>query len=648
MRRLLKNESHTRKGGNMKLENGLVRFDFDPETGSIRQIADSATGVRYLNDPRGNRLAKLIVPTPEHNSMPLFSHEAGRPGMDRSSDGLEIEFPELKTHGRKTGVFLSVRVRLPEGSSEAFFSASIRNESPYRVMEMWFPWIGGRTCRPGRTSDVITTSKRTYPDIYARLSDGGKGTHSFGHHHMRLGEDPIHQLPMMDLSDHKGGLSYIKYERRPSPHILVFENALFTREEPCLTWTWATGAFVEPGRAWTSCEFGVGVHQGDWHETADRLRGWMLGWWKPCDTPRAVREKIGLLHVHAHGFSGEQYHEFSELPAIARDARTYGVRDLMIWDNTASIYYRPDRGDFWRMPPGRAAELKQALADVRRLGCSVTSFVNWRLAAEYNETWKTLKPLVQEGVFGVGLFGFPCGTMDGGWYNDPGYEMGSHAVCCGADGYLPYARKVLRRTLDLGFDVVSLDQASEWNYCLSRRHGHASPWEAWDRTYEWFSDVTRAVRKRSPAAYTIAEIPDLYNTQHIDVWWNWGWRRSEWASAPVFRYIMPSMIPCWCIDENQRDVIAAAFATGSFMAIATRDMTGRLSDDPELAAQLGRLARLRKETAPFVSHGRFLDNRGLKIRGGTGYVYESPGGLAVALANEKPVKAGLQVKLEKL
>jgi len=28
----------------MKLENGLVRFDFDPETGSIRQIADSATG----------------------------------------------------------------------------------------------------------------------------------------------------------------------------------------------------------------------------------------------------------------------------------------------------------------------------------------------------------------------------------------------------------------------------------------------------------------------------------------------------------------------------------------------------------------------------------------------------------------------------
>jgi len=88
----------------------------------------------------------------------------------------------LKSHGRKTGVFLSVRVRLPEGSSEAFFSASIRNGKPLPGHGDVVPWIGGRTCRPGRTSDVITTSKRTYPDIYARLSDGGKATHSFGHH----------------------------------------------------------------------------------------------------------------------------------------------------------------------------------------------------------------------------------------------------------------------------------------------------------------------------------------------------------------------------------------------------------------------------------------------------------------------------------
>jgi hypothetical protein len=629
----------------MKLTNGIVSIEFDENTGSVKQISDIKTGKRYLNEPRGYRLAKLIVPTPEHMSRPLFSHEAGRPVMTRHGDAIEIAFPELRDHGAAAGVFLTVRVRLPAGSPEAFFSAQIRNESPYRVHEMWFPWLGGRRGKPGSTWDVITTSKFTERDMYSKLFQAGGSTHTFGHHHLRVAYDPLHLLPMMDLSDDTGGLSYIKYDQRPSPHILIFENPLFEREDACLTWAWVTGVFVEPGQAWTSCEFGVGVHQGDWHATADRFRQWLQGWWKPCDTPPALREKIGLLHIHTHGFAGERYHEFEELPAIARDALKYDVSDLMIWDNTASVYLRPDRGGFWQMPPARQEELKQALADVLQLGCSTTAFVNWRLLVEYNQTWEKLKPLVQESLFGVGLFGFACGSIDGGWYNDPGYEMGSHAVCCGADGYLPYARQVLEKTFDLGFDVISVDQASEWNYCLSREHGHASPWEAWARTYDWYAEVTRATRTRQPTSYTIAELPDLYNTQHIDVWWNWMWREAAWANAAVFRYVLPSMIPGWCIDENQRGAIAEAFAVGSFLAVAARDMTGRLSDAPELAAQVKRLAQLRKATAPFVSHGRFRDNQGLTVEGGKGYLYTSSGGLAITLANGLPKKTSLEVTL---
>ena len=620
----------------VRLSNGILALDFDGNTGSVRQITDLATGRRHLNDPRGQRLAKLIVPTPEHVSRPLYSHEAGPPAMTRTADGVTISFPELLDNGSGTGIFLTVRVRLPEGASEALFSAEIRNESPYRVHEMWFPWLGGRRGRPGKTCDTITTSLCTVHDIHSRLAATGKSTHTFGHHHLRMSLGPVHLLPMMDYSDGGGGISYIKYEQRPSPHALVFESPLYERAEPCVTWAWATGVFVEPGQTWTSCEFGVGVHQGDWHDTADRLRAWLDGWWKPCDTPPAVREKIGLLHIHTHGFSGERYHEFSELPAIARDAMRYGVRDLMIWDNTASVYYRPDRGDFWEMAPKRKRELKLALAEVKRLGTAVSAFVNWRLAAEYNSTWEQLKPLVQESLFGIPLFGFPCGTMDGGRYNDPGYEMGSHAVCCGADGYRPYANRVLKRTFDLGFDAIAVDQAAEWNYCLSTEHGHASPWAAWERTYAWYSEVTWATRRRDANAYTIAELPDLYNTQEIDLWWNWNWREGSGANAAVFRYVLPSMIPCWCVDENQRDAIADGFAAGSFLAIATRDMTGLLSDVPELAAQVARLATLRQATAPFVSHGQFRDNTGLRVKGACGYVYTSERGLAVALASSSP------------
>jgi hypothetical protein len=81
------------------------------------------------------------------------------------------------------------------------------------------------------------------------------------------------------------------------------------------------------------------------------------------------------------------------------------------------------------------------------------------------------------------------------------------------------------------------------------------------------------------------------------------------------------------------------------MAIATRDMTGLLSDAPELAAQVARLAALRRETAASSVHGRFLDTRGLRVEGGRGFVYASDAGTAVTLANPLPEEATVSVGL---
>jgi len=141
------------------------------------------------------------------------------------------------------------------------------------------------------------------------------------------------------------------------------------------------------------------------------------------------------------------------------------------------------------------------------------------------------------------------------------------------------------------------------------------------------------VRRRNPGSYTVAELPDLYNTQHLDFWWGWGWRYRDLIRPEVFRYVLPDVTPAWCIDENQCDVVAEAFMYGSLLAVATRDMTGRLSDAPDLAEQIARLGRLRRRTAPFVCHARFVDNRGLEVVGGKGAAYVSEHGLGVVLAN---------------
>ena len=632
----------------MKLANGLLELEFDDRTGSLCQIRNLRRRGGFLADSRGFRLVKMILFTPEQVSRILLSNEAGRPRMVKRGDVLVITFPEFRYRGNPAGVFATVIVRLPEGSREAFFSIEVENHSPHRVLEVWFPVVGGRPARRGDGSDKVTLSYgRGYAgastaNLYDQFGGGVMSTHSFSRHHQRVKFGP---MPLMDLQGAEGGLSYIQYEKKPVLTKLVFENHTPGIDDFCVSWAWARYPGIGPGDSWRSCEYGIGVHEGDWHVTADRLKAFVDTWWRPSGMAPSIRERIGMFHVQTHGFSGERFNEFSGLPAIARDSMKYGVRDLSIWDYTASIYYRPDTGGYWEMPARRLAELRRTLAALSKMGCRTNACVNWRLMAARNRMWKQLRSEVQQGVFGQGMYGFACGSMDGAQYMDESYEQGSYSLCQASPGFRRFARGLVEKTLDLGFSDLFIDQGVEQTNCYAANHGHRTPEEAIENAFVWIRDALRRVRARDPEAYVVAEVPELWNTQWADLWWCWGYRDGGWARPEMFRYILPQMVPLWPIDENQRDVIAEAFATGSLMAIATRDMTGRLSDAPELAQQVKRLAALRRATAPFVSHGTFRDDRGLQVEGGKGFVFTSGRGLAVTLANGRPKPVRLKVRL---
>lgn len=625
----------------MKLSNGLIKFDFDDATGSLCQIRDLKTGKEYLQDPRGYRLVKLIAPTAEYSTRPLYSHLAGAPRMQKKGDTLTISFPQVNDGGKATGISMRVKVRLPSGSPEAIFTLELRNDGPDMAQEVWFPWVGGHKIKSGDKLEKITAGRfqlSNFPGSFPTMR-----THTFGRHHQRLGFAGVCLLPMMDMSGPDGGLSYIRYENKPGYNALVFENESNDYVNACMSWAWASRPFLKTGQSWTSAEFGVGVHQGDWHATADRLRRYMEKWWKPSGMHPSLREKIGLYHVQFRGFNGEHYNEFEALPDMARDCLKYGVSDICMWDVAAQVYLRPDRGGFWEMAPERLTALKRALAECRELGCLVGPWVNFRLITEYTRIWKELEPYAVQSVYGKPIMdNWPC-SMNHAVYQNALIEQAGHCLCQGSDGFRKFAFDLVERTMGLGFATLYIDQAAEWNSCMAKNHGHKTPDEAIVKTYAWFGEATRRVRELCQESYTVGELPDLYNTQSIDLWWDWGWRNT---GSNVFRYLIPETMACWCIDENERDVLSKAFAMGHFLAIATRDMTGRLSDEPTLARHIARLAKLRKATAPFVSHGRFLDNRGLSVENEDAYVFSSDAGLAVTMANGSATRKMLKVTLK--
>lgn len=624
----------------MDLENGLVNLRFDDSTGSLRAIRDLKTGKEWLQDPRGFRLAKLVVPTPDYHTRPLYSHLAGTPRLQKSGDTLTIDFPPFQDHGVATGVRVRATVRLPAGSPEALFTLEIENDGPGVVQEVWFPWVAGFALKSGALQETLTLSQnldlgRRFPTLR---------THTFGSHHQRLGLSNVSLLPMVDLSGPRGGLSYIRYEDKPCYNALVFENLAGGYVDQCLSWAWASRPFAKTGQRWSSATFGIGVHRGDWHVTADRLRSFMQPWWKPSGMPPALREKIGLYHVQFRGFNGEPYNSFEALPEMASDCRRYGVEDICMWDVAAQVYLRPDDGGFWEMPPERLEALKRALAETGRSGSVVGPWVNFRLITEHARLWRQMEPYAVRSVFGKAIAdNWPC-SMNHAIYQNPLIEQSGHCLCQASEGFRTFAFDLVDRTMGLGFTSLFIDQAAEWNSCMAENHGHRTPEEAFTKSYAWTAEATARVRRLVPGAYTVAEICDLYNAQAIDLWWHWGWR--DHFRSDVFRYLIPEMLVCWCIDENERDVLSKAFAMGHLMAIATRDMTGRLSDAPELAEQVARLAQLRKATAPYVSHGRFLDRHGLEAENGEAYLFASDVGLAVTLANGRRTRRTIRVALE--
>jgi hypothetical protein len=156
------------------------------------------------------------------------------------------------------------------------------------------------------------------------------------------------------------------------------------------------------------------------------------------------------------------------------------------------------------------------------------------------------------------------------------------------------------------------------------------------------AEVRARVSARSQDGYLIGQAAGIFNTGVLDLWT--GWETRDFMTE-VGRYVLPGSLRGWVINEHERDVIAKAFAQGHLLALNTHQMNGLLSDAPELAAHVARLARLRRETAAYVAEGTFRDNRGITVEGGEGYAYVSEAGLAVSLANPEKRVSSVRVTL---
>ena len=625
----------------MELNNGIVRFTFDDNTGSVAQITDLSNGFDYLKDPSGNRLFNLIAPTKKHRCREVRPDKVDKPDVQIANDSLTLKYSDMVVDGDPTGITATVTVSLPAGSQEARFNLQIENNGPYRIHEVHFPWIGGWTEFGGTGVDKVTVS-HWQDDPHTIFPT--HHTHTWGRWNKRKLYAGCFFIPFMDLSGDGQGLSYCVYNKSPRISGILLDDLSPDYENTCLSWAHVAQPYIKPSEIWTSPEVGVGIHHGDWHDTIDRYREFLAPWWQAPNTPARLKETIGYYSIQTTGFMGELCNDWDDIPDIARDCQKYGIDDLCIWDMYAQTYLRPDDGGAWEITPEYEAKMRSALAEINNMGINTSTCVNYRLITRLCKQFPELESEVQKSMYGyqIAWDSYPCSYAHSQW-RIPALESGGVPLCQCSPKFHKFAMDLSRQTMDFGFTSLFIDQVFEMFPCFDESHGHKTADDTLELTYNWIKDAAQMVRDRNPEAYVIGEQPEIYNTQVVDIWWDWGKRDTK---SEMIRYLLPESLQMWCIDEHERDVVSKAFASGHILALMTKELTGKLSDFPELAAQVARLSQLKKDTMQYVTYGRFMDNRGLFCEGAIGYTYTSDAGIAVALANSKPHEVTVKVVLD--
>jgi hypothetical protein len=123
---------------------------------------------------------------------------------------------------------------------------------------------------------------------------------------------------------------------------------------------------------------------------------------------------------------------------------------------------------------------------------------------------------------------------------------------------------------------------------------------------------------------------ELLSSQVLDAGWVW----VPPSNPEVFRYTLP-----WAGAATAVDVDSAQanryFVLGLHLAIVARGIENgkNLSDFPEFAQQVARLASFRERTERFWIDGIFQDDIGLRVSGAFAKVYKTREEVAVIMAN---------------
>jgi len=596
----------------MIIQNKHLSLTFDDNNGSLEAIHDVKRDVRYLDSPRHARLFRIFIPDEDRwIARYCDSHDSvvDRIALEDPAT-LRISYSALTTpEGEQLAIAVVVTVHLAEDADEAIFTIDITNHTTHLLNEVRFPWIGGYDVDVDQDRDIARVGyMRKFALRHLKTRDG----HNLGKKGKRRSYAP--RIPMIDISGAGGGIGCNFYCAEPQNMEAFIDSQSDGWDEQRSSWGFVLTPYLQPGENYASERFGLFAHDGDPTHTWMKFRQFHQSWWKKPEIPAHLYESLGLFNIIFRDFDGRHLRPLSELPAICRELREIGISDISVWDMMFETYLRAEDNSILEdEDPHRLEKMKEFVQIAREMGIHVNTMVNFRLVNQRSKQWATqFKPWATTGLYGNRIIeSYPCRAHTAKLFH-PEYGEGGHPLCQNNSDFQQWAIRLAEEVLDrTGMDALFIDQPFGSHHCFDEGHRHRPGIDENIGANQWIAQVRETVRKRDGFSYLIGEVPDIHNTQNIDLWWEWEWNQ---MSPEVIRYVMPESLQSWVIDGLEHEYqMNRAFSLGFQLSLNVRGLEDTLSDVPAFKERIRRLAALKRKIHPHIPYDRFIGRQGITV-----------------------------------
>jgi hypothetical protein len=661
--------------------NSRVEIRLDPESGVITGLLNRATGTELVGHGP-SEVFRLVYSTPQFHGSPADDPWSAVEGtlvkgalqrvaatrLARTAEGirLEVSYDHLRLERRALDVSVYYTIELRDGDEETRWRLAIQNRDQGTVREVHFPLVSG-------LSEL---------DTLIMPNESGQKV-----------QDPIHQLsdeiPVMSLEyPGRGSMQWFEYySDAVGLYMASYDSDLaYTRmcfgrtgEGPEAAMWIVKYPFTPSGVTWQSPELALGIHAGDWHWGADRYRAWFESWSRKPDVPLEVQEMIGgLREIMIKRPDGEVSHEYASMVTLARQvsASPHGGPFLVAgWMHDGHDTYYPEYVPIPELG-GREA-LVAALDGVHEQGAAATAYVNGRISNVETETYKTHGKgwSVLGRAPGLGVNSTDFFELHEEWNRSWGERPGQGwfaVMCPSARGWQDHLIGEVSRVVgDYGFDGVFLDQPGSYygELCYNRSHGHDTPASAWGPgLLELFRRLRQRTRELDSESILWTEGMNDAFGQYMDYGMDKNplWRPMRIhpgceSFVEMWRYTLPDRI---IVNDSGAYAFAPShdriYGDSYLFVLGVRGLSrsgerGIQSSTEEDGVSVRRRAviekieRLWMDGGPYLFHGRFMDDVGLRVSTADvlAKVYRGERGVAMPVWNTTaaPVTFDLEVDL---